>query len=116
MYGFHFLVSMFGVKGIRDTQCGFKLTTRQAACLIYPSLHVERWAFDVELLYIAKQLKMPISEVAVHWTEIEGKEIFIYLTCEVFSYILQTLGFLVKTFLTEACKQMAAIHVKRRKN
>lgn len=30
-------------------------------------------AFDVELLYIAQSLKIPISEVAVNWTEIEGE-------------------------------------------
>ena len=30
-------------------------------------------AFDVELLYIAQQLKMPIDEVAVNWQEIEGR-------------------------------------------
>jgi hypothetical protein len=29
-------------------------------------------AFDVELLYIAQQLKMPVGEVAVNWKEIEG--------------------------------------------
>ena len=29
-------------------------------------------AFDAELLYIAQNLKIPISEVAVNWTEIEG--------------------------------------------
>jgi hypothetical protein len=32
-------------------------------------------AFDAELLYIAQRLKIPISEVAVNWTEIEGNYI-----------------------------------------
>jgi dolichyl-phosphate beta-glucosyltransferase len=43
MYGFHFLVWLFSVRGIRDTQCGFKLFTREAAHLSFSSLHVERW-------------------------------------------------------------------------
>lgn len=30
-------------------------------------------AFDVELLYIAQCFKIPIAEVAVNWTEIEGR-------------------------------------------
>jgi hypothetical protein len=30
-------------------------------------------AFDVELLYIAQQLNIPLSEVAVNWIEIDGK-------------------------------------------
>ncbi|EDO47036.1 predicted protein [Nematostella vectensis] len=72
MYGFHFLVWFLCVKGIKDTQCGFKLFTRSAALLTFSALHVERWAFDVELLYIAQQLQIPIAEVAVNWTEIDG--------------------------------------------
>lgn len=75
MYGFHFLVSFLCVKGIRDTQCGFKLFTREAAVKTFCSLHVERWAFDVELLYIAQCLKIPVAEVAVNWTEIEGSKL-----------------------------------------
>ncbi|XP_075806794.1 dolichyl-phosphate beta-glucosyltransferase isoform X2 [Microtus pennsylvanicus] len=75
MYGFHFLVWFLCVKGIRDTQCGFKLLTREAAARTFSSLHIERWAFDVELLYIAQFLKIPIAEVAVNWTEIEGSKL-----------------------------------------
>lgn len=43
MHGFHFLVWLFAVKGLRDTQCGFKLFTRSAAKVCFESLHVERW-------------------------------------------------------------------------
>ncbi|KDR19680.1 dolichyl-phosphate beta-glucosyltransferase [Zootermopsis nevadensis] len=75
MYGFHLLVWLFSVRGIRDTQCGFKLFTREAARLSFGSLHVERWAFDAELLYIAQRLGIPLSEVAVNWTEIEGSKL-----------------------------------------
>ncbi|XP_008331075.1 dolichyl-phosphate beta-glucosyltransferase [Cynoglossus semilaevis] len=75
MLGFHFLVWFFCVRGIKDTQCGFKLFTREAALRTFPSLHVERWAFDVELLYIAQCFKIPIAEVAVNWTEIEGSKL-----------------------------------------
>ncbi|XP_013780915.1 dolichyl-phosphate beta-glucosyltransferase-like [Limulus polyphemus] len=75
MFGFHFVVWLFAVRGIRDTQCGFKLFTREAARLLFPNLHVKRWAFDVELLYLAQYFQIPISEVAVKWTEIEGSKI-----------------------------------------
>uniref|UniRef100_A0A8C0DXK8 Dolichyl-phosphate beta-glucosyltransferase n=1 Tax=Balaenoptera musculus TaxID=9771 RepID=A0A8C0DXK8_BALMU len=75
MYGFHFLVWFLCVKGIRDTQCGFKLLTREAASRTFSSLHIERWAFDVELLYIAQFFKIPIAEIAVNWTEIEGSKL-----------------------------------------
>jgi len=76
MYGFHFEVWLFAVKSIRDTQCGFKLFSRQAAQKkIYFQMHVERWAFDVELLYIAEQLNIPIVEVDVNWQEIPGSKL-----------------------------------------
>ncbi|XP_058483129.1 dolichyl-phosphate beta-glucosyltransferase [Solea solea] len=75
MYGFHFLVWFLCVRGIKDTQCGFKLFTREAAIKTFSSLHVERWAFDVELLFIAQCFKIPIAEVAVNWTEIEGSKL-----------------------------------------
>ncbi|XP_051881727.1 dolichyl-phosphate beta-glucosyltransferase [Pristis pectinata] len=75
MYGFHFLVWFLCVRGVKDTQCGFKLLTREAARRTFSTLHVDRWAFDVELLYIAQCLKIPIAEVAVEWTEIEGSKL-----------------------------------------
>ncbi|XP_073439352.1 dolichyl-phosphate beta-glucosyltransferase isoform X2 [Dendrobates tinctorius] len=75
MYGFHSLVWFLCVRGVKDTQCGFKLFTREAAARTFTALHVDRWAFDVELLYIAQCLKIPIAEIAVNWTEIEGSKL-----------------------------------------
>ncbi|UYV74409.1 ALG5 [Cordylochernes scorpioides] len=75
MYGFHAMVWIFGVRGIKDTQCGFKLFAREAASRLFSALHVERWAFDVELLYMAKELGYQVEEVAVRWTEIEGSKL-----------------------------------------
>ena len=72
MKGFHFLVWFLCVRGVRDTQCGFKLMSRRAAQKLFTSLHIDRWAFDVELLYIAQCLNMKLGEVAVRWQEIEG--------------------------------------------
>lgn len=74
MKGFHLLVWLLCVRTVRDTQCGFKLFNRRAAFTTFLNLHVERWAFDAELLYIAESLKIPIGEVAVYWTEIDGSK------------------------------------------
>lgn len=75
MHGFHLLVWMFAVRRIRDTQCGFKLFTRAAAERLFNLMHVERWAFDVEVLFLAQTLGIPIVEICVAWTEIEGSKI-----------------------------------------
>ncbi|CAL1292872.1 unnamed protein product [Larinioides sclopetarius] len=74
MYAFHFMVWLLAVRTVQDTQYGFKMFTREAASSLFYVLHVERWAFDVELLYIAEKKKIPVKEVAVNWTEIEGSK------------------------------------------
>ncbi|XP_071087179.1 dolichyl-phosphate beta-glucosyltransferase-like [Haliotis cracherodii] len=74
MYGFHFLVWFLCVRGVKDTQCGFKLMTREAAILLFSNLHVERWAFDVDMLYLAQHFKIPLGEVAIAWQEIDGSK------------------------------------------
>ncbi|VDM93616.1 unnamed protein product, partial [Litomosoides sigmodontis] len=75
MIGFHLIVYIFTVRTVHDTQCGFKLFTRGAASKLFPLLHIERWAFDVELLFLAEQFNIPIREVPVTWHEVDGSKI-----------------------------------------
>jgi dolichyl-phosphate beta-glucosyltransferase len=63
MKGFHFLVMILCTRNIRDTQCGFKLFTNQVAKLIFGNLHLNRWAFDIELIYQAEALGIHMDEV-----------------------------------------------------
>ena len=64
---FNLLVRIFLVRGVRDTQCGFKLFTKKAAGIIFKRQTVDGFAFDVELLYIAKKHGLKIKEVPVSW-------------------------------------------------
>jgi len=97
--GFHVLVDTLCVRGIKDTQCGFKLFTRAAAQRLFFNLHIERWAFDVELLYLAQKLRVPIGEVGVNWQEIDGSHLSVMAaSLQMFKDIvrvplLYTLGF-----------------------
>ena len=43
MYGFHFLVYALCVRGIQDTQCGFKMMTRASAASLFQLMHIDRW-------------------------------------------------------------------------
>ena len=52
-----------------------QLFTRPAARLLFPNQRLQRWAFDVELVYLAKQFKVPMAEVQVEWTEIPGSKV-----------------------------------------
>lgn len=75
MYGLHTILRIVGVGHIRDTQCGFKLFTRSAAQQIFPAQHLPTWIFDVELLLLAKQLRIPVSEVSIDWHEVAGSKL-----------------------------------------
>ncbi|EEY62508.1 dolichyl-phosphate beta-glucosyltransferase, putative [Phytophthora infestans T30-4] len=75
MHGFHLIVSTLCIKNVRDTQCGFKLFDRTAARVLFAPMHIERWAFDVELLYLAASSKMAIKVLAVQWTEVPGSKL-----------------------------------------
>lgn len=75
MHAFHFLVQRCSGTTIRDTQCGFKLFTRRAATCLFANQRLTRWGFDVELLYIAKQLGIPVAESPVRWVEMPGSKL-----------------------------------------
>ena len=64
---FNWLVRSFAVRGIRDTQCGFKLFTRHALQPIFSRQRLNGFGFDLELLAIAQRLGIPIAEVPVRW-------------------------------------------------
>jgi dolichyl-phosphate beta-glucosyltransferase len=64
---FNQIARLLLVPGIRDTQCGFKLFTREAARAIFGRAQVDRFAFDVEVLALARELGYPIAEVPVLW-------------------------------------------------
>jgi len=61
------MVRAVALPGIRDSQCGFKFFRRDVAQAIFPLVELERWAFDVEVLYIAIRLGYRIVEVPVAW-------------------------------------------------
>jgi len=75
MHGFHLLVFMVVGGSIRDTQCGFKLFTREAAFALFQHQRLKRWCFDVEIVNIAQRLKIPILEVQVKWQEKDGSKL-----------------------------------------
>jgi dolichyl-phosphate beta-glucosyltransferase len=65
---FNMLVRRIATLGFKDTQCGFKLFTRRAADAIFSRQKLDGFAFDVELLLIARDdLGYRIREVPVVW-------------------------------------------------
>ena len=64
---FNRLVRALAVGGIADTQCGFKLFSAAAAKRCFAALTIDGFAFDVEVLYVARKLGFSIAEVGVRW-------------------------------------------------
>lgn len=60
-------IRIMAVSGVKDTQCGFKAFTEDAADKIFSRLTITRWGFDVEVLAIAKLLGYRIKEVGITW-------------------------------------------------
>lgn len=52
-----------------------QLFTRRTAKLLFTNLRLQRWCFDVELIYLARRFKVPIAEESVTWSEVPGTKI-----------------------------------------
>jgi dolichyl-phosphate beta-glucosyltransferase len=59
----------------KDTQCGFKAFNRKAVETIFTRQHIERWGFDVELLFLARKFGLKIVEVPVAWAHDDRSKI-----------------------------------------
>ncbi len=60
-------IQLMAVPGISDTQRGFKVLSADAAHAIFSHSHVDRFAFDIELLALARRFGYKIKEVAINW-------------------------------------------------
>jgi dolichyl-phosphate beta-glucosyltransferase len=64
---FNGFVRTLAVHGIHDTQCGFKLFRGDVARELFADARIDRFAYDVEILYLARQRGIEIAEVPVLW-------------------------------------------------
>jgi dolichyl-phosphate beta-glucosyltransferase len=60
---------------IKDTQCGFKMFTHEAARKIFSNIYLTGLAFDVEVLLEAKRQGYRIVEMPVTWKEAPSSSI-----------------------------------------
>lgn len=66
---FNLLIRLLGVRGLRDTQCGFKLLSGDVARRLFRELRIERFAYDVELVWLARRHGYRVVEVGVRWAD-----------------------------------------------
>lgn len=72
---FNLLVRLIAVPGVQDTQCGYKLFSAEAAQQLFPSARLNGFAFDVELLYLARRAGLRVREVPVTWHHRPGSRV-----------------------------------------
>jgi dolichyl-phosphate beta-glucosyltransferase len=61
--------------GVRDTQCGFKMFTHEAAQRLYSAQTIDGFSFDLEILYLADKFGYQIAEVPVAWVDAPGSKV-----------------------------------------
>jgi dolichyl-phosphate beta-glucosyltransferase len=64
---FNLIVQAVALPGIQDTQCGFKLLSAEAVQALFPHARIDGFAFDVELLFLARRASFGVREVGIEW-------------------------------------------------
>ncbi|OAN34472.1 dolichyl-phosphate beta-glucosyltransferase [Mycolicibacterium iranicum] len=60
---------------VKDTQCGFKLFTRESAHALFQAARVDGFSFDLEILWLAQRWGLEVAEVPVRWFEAPGSKV-----------------------------------------
>jgi dolichyl-phosphate beta-glucosyltransferase len=69
---FHLLASIWVVGDVKDTQCGFKGFTQEAARDLFARMRVTSIVFDVELIHLARRRGYRLAIVPIHWEDVRG--------------------------------------------
>lgn len=64
---FNFMVNMVLVKGIIDTQCGFKGFKNEVVKTVFNRCSIDGFSFDVEALYLSRKFNFKIKEIPIRW-------------------------------------------------
>ncbi len=72
---FNSIVHAFLIKGIYDTQCGFKMFRRRIIGPLFGRVYLDGFGFDLEVLYVADKMGYKIKEVPVTWKHFDGSKI-----------------------------------------
>ena len=72
---FNLVIRLLALPGIRDTQCGFKCFKADVCIPLFQRQTLAGFAFDVEILYLARQSGLSLREVAIDWHYREGSKV-----------------------------------------
>lgn len=92
---FNGVVNYLVLPGIHDTQCGFKLFSRRVVDDLLPTLTVDHFGFDIELLMMARLRGYSVREIAVNWHHVPGSKV------NLITDSAQMLGMVIRLYLRE---------------
>lgn len=72
---FNRAVQLLAIKGIQDTQCGFKLFKAAAAREVFARCQLNGFSFDIEALLVARDLGYTITEIPIRWRHQDGSKV-----------------------------------------
>jgi glycosyltransferase involved in cell wall biosynthesis len=88
---FNLFVRALAVPGIKDTQCGYKLFSAEAATAIASCLTIDGFAYDVEMLYLARRAGFEVHELGITctWHHVKNSRVQVYRGAVAFLDILR---------------------------
>jgi dolichyl-phosphate beta-glucosyltransferase len=69
------MLRVAALRGLHDTQCGFKAFTAESAVACFAPLRTLRFGFDAEVLLRARRLGWTVAEVPVRWEHKEDSRV-----------------------------------------
>jgi dolichyl-phosphate beta-glucosyltransferase len=70
--------ALVGLWQFSDTQCGFKAYRESAVRPLYERAVIDRFMFDVEILYLAERRKLKVYEMPVRWADAAGSKVELF--------------------------------------
>lgn len=75
---FNLIARLLTFKGIRDSQCGFKLFRKTVAHHLFSLQKIDGFSFDAEIVYLAQKLGYRIKEVSILWSNSPASKVQIF--------------------------------------
>ncbi len=72
---FNKIVKLMIMEDFNDTQCGFKLFRGEVARALFTEARIDRFAYDVEVLALAKKHGYRVAEVPIRWINSPGSKV-----------------------------------------
>ncbi len=82
-------IQFWAVPGIKDTQAGFKIFRDYVVEKVVPTLTIDRWGFDVELLGVTRRHGFKMSEQPITWENDPNSKVGFKAYLEVLREVVQ---------------------------